>query len=413
MKLGTKLLMAPLLTAVVALAAGEINALLMSGEAADGQLQVQARMEQFKTLANTQTQLGQVHAGVYRTVALMASLDDAKTKALRGELAQQLGGAQRTLGASIEGSDADAQLRSGVSEAQGQIDKYLKAADSAIDLASVDPNTGVAAMQQADAAFDSLNKTVGSMVARIDALADESASASQARSRRNNIILTLVGLLAAGAAVFVAWRMQGKLVAELARAGEVANAVAGGDLSVETHSDRADEVGDLLRSLDRMASQLSESLRTVRESSQSIHTAQRRDRQRQPGPQHANRRGVLEPAEDFQLDGAADRHRAPERRERRHRQSTGQQCGASGAARRHGGGPGGLDHGRDQPQLQEDRRHHRRDRLDRLPDQYPRAERGPSKRHVPASRAAALRWWPAKCARSPSAQQRRPRRSRA
>ncbi|MFH7041021.1 methyl-accepting chemotaxis protein [Paucibacter sp. JuS9] len=273
MKLGTKLLMAPLLTAVVALAAGEINALLMNREAAANQLEVQAQMEQFKTLASTQTQLGQVHASVYRTVALMASLDDAKTKALRADLAKQLGGVQRTLAASLDGSGADEQLHSGVVEAGGQIDKYLKAADSAIDLASVDPNTGIAAMQQADAAFESLAKTMGGMVARIDALAAESAESSQARSTRYNIILTLIGLLAAGGAVFVAWRMQGKLVAELARAGEVANAVAAGDLSVAADSDRADEVGDLLRSLDRMAQQLSESLRTVRESSQSIHTA--------------------------------------------------------------------------------------------------------------------------------------------
>ena len=74
MKLGTKLLMAPLLTAAVALTAGEVNAWLMSREARLSRESVLEQNEHFKTLAGTQTQLGQLHASVYRTVALMASL---------------------------------------------------------------------------------------------------------------------------------------------------------------------------------------------------------------------------------------------------------------------------------------------------------------------------------------------------
>ena len=50
----------------------------------------------------------------------------------------------------------DEQLRSAVSAAQAQAGKYVKTADTAIDLASVDPNTGVAAMQDADTAYIAL-----------------------------------------------------------------------------------------------------------------------------------------------------------------------------------------------------------------------------------------------------------------
>ncbi|CAN5327276.1 methyl-accepting chemotaxis protein [soil metagenome] len=272
MKLGTKLLLAPLLTAVVVLSVGEINITLMRRAAAISQADGLQQLEQFKTLAGTQTQLGLVNAGVYRTVALMASLDEPKIKAFRTDLAQQLGGVQRTLGSAL-GADADAQLRSALTEALTQLGNYLKAADTAIDLASVDPNTGIAAMQQADAAFSGLSKTVGGMVARIDALSAEASSAAQADAQRSRLLLTLIGLLTAGAAVAVAWRMQRKMVAELARASTMANAVAAGDLSVRAHSDATDEVGDLLRALDRMAGQLNDTMRTVLESSQSIQTA--------------------------------------------------------------------------------------------------------------------------------------------
>ena len=273
MKLGTKLLMAPLLTAAVAWGAGEINGGLLRREAASSQGDYQAQMDQYKTLSASQHQLGLVHAGVYRTMALMASLDEAKIKSLRADWGSQLDGLQRALAGAVGGKDGDAQLRGKVGEAQAQIGSYLKAVDSALDLASVDPNTGVAAMQNADTAFNSLNQTVGAMVARMDLIASDAADASQARSSRINLLLGLAGLVAAAAAVIVAWRMQRKLVSELGRAAELANAVAGGDLSVSAESDRNDEAGELLRALDRMALQLRESMQTVLESSQSIQTA--------------------------------------------------------------------------------------------------------------------------------------------
>ena len=273
MKLGSKLLMAPLLTAAVALSAGEINAVMMSRAAVTSQDEVQQRMEHFKTLSATQTQLGQVHAGVYRTVALMASLDEPKVKTLRADLAQQIAGIQRTLAAGVAGADTDEQLRSAVTAAQEQAGRYVKTADTAIDLASVDPNTGVAAMQDADAAYNSLTGTVGGMVARIDALTAEGSAASRDRSNRTHLLLLLVGVLAAGAAVALSWRMQRKLVTDLGEAARLADTVAAGNLAVQAHSERVDEVGDLLRSLERMAGQLNGSLQTVMDSSHSIQTA--------------------------------------------------------------------------------------------------------------------------------------------
>ena len=47
-------------------------------------LPLTASLEDFKTVASVQQQLGQVHTSVYKTVALIGSLDDAKVKAFRG-----------------------------------------------------------------------------------------------------------------------------------------------------------------------------------------------------------------------------------------------------------------------------------------------------------------------------------------
>ena len=273
MKLRTKLLAAPLLTALTLLAVGQAQVFLVSRDAAEGRDQFERHLGEIKTLSSVQEQLGQVHGGVYRTMALMASLDEAKVKAYRADLARQLDGVKRTI-APIGGTEgSDPALQEAVARAAPQIDKYLKMADSAIDLAGVDPNTGIAALQGADASFADLAKTAAAILQRIEAMSVESTAQAARRSTQASLGFGLLALLAAGVAVGLSWLMQRRLMADLATAGRVADDVANGRLDVRADNRRGDEVGDLLRALDRMIGGLNQSLSTVRESSSSIHTA--------------------------------------------------------------------------------------------------------------------------------------------
>ncbi len=273
MKLGAKLLAAPLLTAAVVLLAGQLNAYLMGREAQLGQASARASLETFKTISSAQDQLGHTHAGVYRTVALVASLDDAKIKSIRADVAKQLQAVKQAIAVFAAAGAADAELGRGVAQVTQDIEKYARQADSAIDLSSVDPNTGIAAMQGADATYASLTKTLGTVVARIEAGSDAAIAQSQQRSSNTNLMLAALALAAAAVAVWVSWLMQRRLVSELARAGAVANEVAAGNLVVDASSDRNDEVGDLMRALGAMAAQLNQSIATVLESSESIRLA--------------------------------------------------------------------------------------------------------------------------------------------
>ena len=69
MKLGHKLLLAPLLTSLVLFGAGQINALMSARHAKTMQAQFSSQIGVFKNLSATQEQLAQAHADVYRTVA--------------------------------------------------------------------------------------------------------------------------------------------------------------------------------------------------------------------------------------------------------------------------------------------------------------------------------------------------------
>jgi methyl-accepting chemotaxis protein len=272
MKLGAKLILAPLATAVVVFGAGQVNSVMLVGQARSSQGEFQHHLDDFKALSEVQAHLGELHASAYRTVLLSGSLDDTKMTAVRADLKQQLGAARRTLTA-VADSAADAALRDTIGRAATEIDKYQKQADNAIDMASVDPNTGIAAMQGADATFASLSRSAGAVVKRIDEISAVAAAASERRALNTSLLLGALGLLAALGAVAASWLTQRRLVADLAQAGAVAARVADGRLDAVPLSTRADEVGDVLRSLSSMTRALSDSLRSVQHSTQSIHTA--------------------------------------------------------------------------------------------------------------------------------------------
>jgi methyl-accepting chemotaxis protein len=273
MKLGPKLLAAPLATALIVLATGQLDSLLLVNQAASARSVFHDRLGDFKTVASVQQQLAQVHASVYRTVTIIASMDEAGLKTFRTGLKNELEGAKRTLAAVAGQGASDTKLRETFGRAAIQIDKYAKQADEAIDLSQVDPNTGVAALQGADKSFGELARTAADIVVRIDEITESSASDSESASRRIGILLGLVGLAVAGIAVSLSWWLQRRLVHDLQSAGEVVHRVAQGRLDAVPESHRDDEVGDLLRSLRHMTSALSVAMRTVLNSSQSIHSA--------------------------------------------------------------------------------------------------------------------------------------------
>jgi len=273
MKLGTKLLAAPLLTAVVILLSSQISAFLMSNEADKGIASVKTSLDEYKTLVAAQQQLSELHTGAYRTVALIGSMDDAKIKAYRADLAKQLDGIRR-LAAGFGGDDANNDtLRKALADADKQIIEYGKQADSAIDLSSVDPNTGIAAMQGADFAFANVRKTMAQISVDSESRSEAVIDGSRSRSRSTNLLLTAMGILVAGVAVGLSWSMLRKVVAELSHAVEVANDVASGNLDVNVKTERQDEVGALLIAMGSMASQLNQSMTTVRTSAESIRLA--------------------------------------------------------------------------------------------------------------------------------------------
>ena len=270
MKLGLKLLAAPLLTAAVVLLAGQINTYVLGNQAQASLAISRSSLDGFKTMAAAQQQIGNVHSRVYRTVAQIAAMGEGKVKAARADFAQQLAGAKRVIeGLATRPGSSDAQ-QSDVKTATALIDKYAKEIDDAIRSALEDPNTSIAALERSDVLFKELSKVSGGMTARIESTTDAIISESTDKVRTISLTLALLALAVGSVAVFMSWLMQNKIMAELARAVDVAGSVATGNLRVDASTQRHDEVGDLMRALGAMTRQLDRSITTVRDSSESI-----------------------------------------------------------------------------------------------------------------------------------------------
>ena len=273
MKLGYKLLIAPLLTAVVVIAAGQMNGYLQNVQADKGLASSQDSLDLFKTMASAQQQVAEVHASVYRTVALVDSLDADKLKSVRAEFTTQLAGVQRVVSALAEDPALDSKVQSQIKAAATLVSSYAKQADAAINFAQIDANTGIGAMQRAEVTFKQLIQAAGEITAEIETRSHDTIMQSREQGRHISWTLALVSVLVGGVAVWLAWRMQQKIVVELAHAAHVAHEVAEGNLCVDASTARDDEVGDLLRAMGAMAQQLNQSIATVRESSESIRLA--------------------------------------------------------------------------------------------------------------------------------------------
>jgi uncharacterized protein (DUF2235 family) len=132
----------------VVLIAGQISTYLLNGQAQAGLASSRSSLADFKTTASANQQLAEVHANVYRTVAIVGSLEDDKIKLLRADFGKQLDSVKHMVDTLTTGADDDEQLQKDGKATLALIDIYAKQADAAIKFSSVDANTGIAAMQR-------------------------------------------------------------------------------------------------------------------------------------------------------------------------------------------------------------------------------------------------------------------------
>ncbi|MFZ5521791.1 MAG: methyl-accepting chemotaxis protein [Pseudomonadota bacterium] len=276
MKLNQLSIAAKLWSAVILLIVGMLAIISFAGwRSAASQKEAEAKMELAATKLRTVQQWASMsEVAVTRATASVISADPAVGAAFKDINAKDIARITE-LKKQIEAlpltDDERAQMRR-IAELRTAVldaDKRAKAAKAAGDVEG--------SMRELNGAF---LPAVEIYSKALHQFADSQEQAGQvlrqdvAESRRNTV-LTAAGLMAAVLALTVAGAalLIRSIRRPLEAAIDVAARIAQGDLAVDIDTDRHDEVGQLLRSLKRMADSLAQLVAEVRRSTDSITTA--------------------------------------------------------------------------------------------------------------------------------------------
>ena len=197
-------------------------------------------------LANRQAiALGQVHAGVYAKIAIAASLSDAQFKEFGTQTDSQL----NTIAQGLTELKSYAGAVAEAAQALPAVERYRASIAQALDLASMDPNTGVAAMQGATTHYQLVRKQLDQVLLNLDQRTGDALQETKNAAQRAAWLS--LGTMAIGFAVLAAiaiWVARA-VVRPIDDACRAAESLAAGDLTMRIHAGSDDEVGKLSRAL--------------------------------------------------------------------------------------------------------------------------------------------------------------------
>jgi len=265
-------MLGPWITTAMLLLAVLCSAGLLYQYSHQGKAQQEAAAEVEAMLDLAQTGLARQLGSLYRTMTIVASVPEAKLAEQRRALPQEtkllidkaLDVAQR-----VGSADAAASAKT----VQEAATRFVKAADMALDMGSVDANTGIAALQTADAEHQRMATAIASLYT---SLRDHHARAAESLRQRAQWLTILMGVLAlatAGVALVVSSVLKRRIVRDVRRVSHSASRVAEGWLDHVEHDDSDDDIGELLRAQATMVQHLREMVSQVTHSAGSIRGA--------------------------------------------------------------------------------------------------------------------------------------------
>ena len=212
MKLRTKLMAAPVFAsaALFLSLAGFLWVLGSYRDQAQEKHETSA-MTQF-AVSGIREQVSNAHMTLYKTATIISSLNDDQVKAIRANLVKDAGKVNQMLDASL---GKDEQASQGIGEFKKALAVYLKSADDALDMAAMDPNTGVAALQTADGNYKQLVGQLTSLVGMVQQHVDDDMAVLEAQTRWTQFGIAGLGLLAGGLGLVFAWTNQRRVIGDI------------------------------------------------------------------------------------------------------------------------------------------------------------------------------------------------------
>ena len=275
MKLYQRVLLAPGLAILCLGAFGVVASRALDTQQTATEEIFKTRFAYFERATQTSSEIDAAHAMAYRVVTWIGTYGEGQLATASAEIRRRVERAA-ALAKELSGTGGlTAPERELLGAIVADVSKYGKSAASAIDLASVDVNSGLAAMQTADLAYQDLRARVDALVQIESQLAqerfDEAERAGRAAIRIAWLVLLVAAAASAAAALAVARSVSRQIGGEPEYAAEIARRVADGDLTVAIEA--AGGGASLLVAMRSMVERLSEVVAEVRSSAGGLAAA--------------------------------------------------------------------------------------------------------------------------------------------
>ncbi len=225
--------------------------------------------EGFRGISAQTIALGQINSEVYANIAIMASLDE---KAITG-ISKDINDKTSKITSELKRLENNRSVKETVQKLLPILNRYTTAVLSAIDMASVDPNTGIASMQTATREFNALKSELDMNLQHLEKETSSTIATSKADNQRMLWMIVACLIAASATQIILSIFIARGVTVPLNQAIGIAQTVAAGRLDKVIEVRSNDEIGYLLQALKDMSESLARVVGEVRKSADSISTA--------------------------------------------------------------------------------------------------------------------------------------------
>jgi methyl-accepting chemotaxis protein len=273
MKIWHKVLIAPATAMLFLAGLGAVSYAMLNRQHATLSDLFHNRFAGYRTAAESSRAITEVHSNVYRLFNWIGNLKEDRIKQIADEQKAHIEAVIGKVEQLAARSDLYDEERKIAEDLRRRLAKYKEHVDMAIDLSVVDVNTGMSAMQTADASFQDMVKQFKLLVEAETLRAQKSYETASQAFGRTVVALLVILALAVAVSGAIALLMSRVIVRPLKSAIGIAGRIASGDLGADIEVRGRDETGELLQALKQMNEGLSRIVTEVRKGTEAIATA--------------------------------------------------------------------------------------------------------------------------------------------
>ena len=264
MKVWHKILVAPALAIVFLIVLGAMSYSVLKQQHATLDEMYNTRFSNYQFAANSSREVGEVHSNVYRLFTWLSNIKEDKIKQVMDEQNAKINAVTKSVSQYGKRADLNAGERKIAESILKKLAKYKSDVEMAVDLSSVDINTGMSAMQTADGGFQEMDKEFKALVQIEKKTAQESYDKANGIFNKTLVLVLAILVVAFSVSTATALYMSRMIVRPLGDAIDIAGNIARGDLTSEITVVSRDETGQLMQALKDMNDSLSKVVGEVR-----------------------------------------------------------------------------------------------------------------------------------------------------